>query len=348
MRPVQTKVDPNTFVPPAVRRNAELAEAAFRAQGGQPAEAPPAEVPVQSPTDPEPPIQTPPPEPAPPPSAAPRAEVTFGGNSGVPEETWEHKFKSEEGRWRRARDDVRAMSDQIASMQQMISVLQNKSLASDTPPELRPQSLLTPEERNEYGDEFLGVVARRAKEELSPEVQALQHKLSTLERRLDGTTQQTHAEARAKMEATLDQRIPVWRDVNFMDEFKQWLALPDPFSGAIRHNLLRAAYEQNDTPRVAAFFNGFLAQEAASIPGQTGPDNAYQNGGKVPLETFAAPGRAKTAAASGAPAEKPIFTSAQISKFYADSAAGKWRGKEAEYNRIDAQIIEAGAQGRVR
>jgi hypothetical protein len=46
-------------------------------------------------------------------------------------------------------------------------------------------------------------------------------------------------------------------------EFHDWLKLQDTFSDAIRHELLTAAYERNDIPRVLAFFNGFLAQEAA-------------------------------------------------------------------------------------
>lgn len=134
------------------------------------------------------------------------------------------------------------------------------------------------------------------------------------------------AQARRNLETTLDTQVPSWRDVNVAQEFHSWLALPDLFSGAIRHELLKAAYEQNDTPRVLAFFKGFLAQEAASAPapyGQTqpAPADATQGdaSGKIPLETFAAPGRAKTAAATGAPAEKPTFTHAQIAKFYADS-----------------------------
>ena len=76
-----------------------------------------------------------------------------------------------------------------------------------------------------------------------------------------------------------------------------------------------------------AFFNGFLAQEAAlapAIPGVPAP----AADGKIPLDTLAAPGRAKTAAAN-APVEKPSFTTAQIAQFYADSSRGKYRGREA-------------------
>jgi hypothetical protein len=88
--------------------------------------------------------------------------------------------------------------------------------------------------------------------------------------------------------------------------FHDWLKLPDSFTGAIRHKLLTAAYEQNQTPQVLAFFNGFLAQEAALAPVTPGAP-APAADGKIPLDTLAAPGRAKTAAAN-APVEKPTFT----------------------------------------
>ena len=135
----------------------------------------------------------------------------------------------------------------------------------------------------------------------------------------------------------------------------QWLALPDTYSGAIRHNLLKAAWERNDTPRAAAFFQGFLAEEAAVDPaarppnGSRVPDVALNGGqrsnGKVPLETFAAPGRAKSAAET--PAEKPLISRSQISAFYAQCSAGKFRGNEAERVRLEKMIFDAQAEGRI-
>lgn len=69
---------------------------------------------------------------------------------------------------------------------------------------------------------------------------------------------------------------------------------------------------------------------------------------KVPLAKFAAPGRAKTAAGTSAPAEKPIITRAQIAAFYADIANGKYRGKDAEKAKLEATIFEAQREGRIR
>jgi hypothetical protein len=251
-----------------------------------------------------------------------------------------------EGRYKRAENDILSMSGQIASMQSLIASMQ-QPVTPETPAELRPQSLLTPEEVNEYGSEFLGVVARRAKEELNPEVIALRSQLSRLENQFKGNAEQNAARAQFEMEANLDRALPQWRDINFLPEFKAWLALPDMYSGAIKHDLLKAAYAQANTPRVLAFFKGFLDQEAALVPQGQEPQLPEPNG-KLSLEAFAAPGRAKTSAATPAPVEKPIITRAQISQFYADSASGRYRGREAEKNQLEAMIFDAEREGRIR
>lgn len=331
------QVDPNAFIPPAVRAAAKAADELHKTTYKKPEEPAPAPTPEPAPA----------PEPAPPPTpATDPAPVTPSGNNEPID--WERRYKSMEGRYKRAETDIRLMSDQIASMQSLMSTMQ-ASPAEPTPPELQARSLLTPEEVSEYGESFLGVVAKKAKEELTPEVSKLQKEIERLNKRFEGQQTATAATARAQLEATLDTQVPNWRDVNVAPEFHSWLALPDMFSGAIRHQLLTAAYEQNNTPRVLAFFKGFLSEEAAMAP-RPDPDPADVASGKIPLETFAAPGRAKTAAApsGGAPAEKPSFTRAAIAKFYADSAAGKYRGREAEKNRIEAQIFEAEREGRIR
>lgn len=335
------KVDPNTNIPPAVRRLAEQAEATFRAVHGV-QEAAPEPAPAFEPA-PEPPA------PSPEPAAAPVTPPSNPEPAPQPTSTevnWEHRYKSMEGRYKRAENDIRALSDQVAHLTSLLAQ-QPAPAPAATPKELQPQSLLTPEEVSEYGDEFLKVVGKKAKEELSSEFMTIKQQLDQLAQRVEGSTKMTAAQARRNLEATLDAQVPDWRDINVAPEFHQWLSLPDLFSGAIRHSLLKAAYEQNDTPRVVAFFKGFLSQEAALAPA-TEPAADAPTSDKIPLETFAAPGRAKTAAAASAPAEKPTFTHAQISAFYADVQRGKYRGREQEKDRIERQIIEAGREGRIR
>jgi hypothetical protein len=47
------------------------------------------------------------------------------------------------------------------------------------------------------------------------------------------------------------------------------------------------------------------------------------------------------------PAEKPIYTTQDITRFYTEVAAGKWRGRDEERARIDADISRAQHEGRI-
>lgn len=275
------------------------------------------------------------------PTPAPE-KVTQQGND---DESWEHKYKSMKGRHDRAQEQIKAMADQITDLQNLMARMQT---TASTSVEQRPERLITEEEERDYGPDFLKVVGKKAKEELSPEVFALKKQVADLEAKLQSVGGHVAQDARTRMLSTLDDRLPAWRDINYSEDFKSWLQLPDTYSGVIRHELLKAAYERNDSPRVLAFFNGFLAEEAAVAPAEQGPDLGTTVVPKVPLQELAAPGRAKTGAATGAPAEKPFFTRAQITQFYADSAAGKYKGRDADRERIEKQIFEATREGRLR
>jgi hypothetical protein len=342
---VPGQIDPNVKIPDAIKATAARADAAFNAaynantedgdgvsEEGKEAAGEDQQGSSQTTDETKKPLET---------------SADQSAPKGDEDQSWEHRYKSMKGRYDRAEMQLRNMSDQITSLQNVIATMQVTAPAGQGSSEMAAERLITAEEENDYGSEFLTVVGKKAKEELLPIVKGYEAKIAELEERLKNVGGYVQQDARARMEGMLDERVPTWRDINFDPNFISWLKLPDPYSGVIRHEMLKAAYERNDTPRVVAFFNGFLAEEAATDPAreETGRTEAPA---KPSLERFAAPGRAKTAAASGAPAEKPIFTRAQIAKFYAESAAGKYRGKEAEKDRIEAQIFEAEREGRIR
>jgi hypothetical protein len=334
--------DPDVVVPAAVKAAAARADAVFNATYKKDATA--AEpVAVEAPAAP----LAPAPAAAEAPPATPMAtpEVTPPKPDDV---TFEHKYNSMKGRHDRLVAQVQAMSGTIANLERVIATMQPATPVPATP-ELAPERLITTEEEADYGADLLKVVGKKAKDELNPELNALKSKITDLEGRISNVGGYVAKSARESMESSLDEQCPTWREVNFMPEFKEWLQLPDLYSGAIRHSLLKAAYEQNNTPRTLAFFKGFLAEEAATAPAGQQPDlsAAPPAPAKVSLESLAAPGRAKTAAAT-TPTEKPTFTRPDIAKFYVDVRAGKYRGKEAEKDAFERQIFAAQAEGRIR
>lgn len=271
--------------------------------------------------------------------------------SGSNDESWEHKYKSVNGRYTRQQEQVRQMSEQIQNLQNIIATLQSAPASSSmTLPDLSAEKLITPDEERDYGSDFLNVVGKKAREELTPVVKAYEAKIAELESKLQGLNGVVAQDTQSKLLSTLDSRMPDWRELNTNPEFLDWLRLPDPYSGDIRHDMLKSAYARGDASRILNFFNGFLAEEAAVAPAGYGPNQGQTTTvPKVPLENFAAPGRAKTAAGSNtAPVEKPIFTRAQIAAFYSEVAAGKFRGRDAEKNKAESQIFEAQREGRIR
>jgi hypothetical protein len=258
------------------------------------------------------------------------------------------------GRYDRAEQANNSLRAQMNDMQRQLAALQaQRPATSDV--RFATQKLVTAQEEADFGAEFLDVVGKKAKEEVSPEIARLEAELNELRGRVGGVDSLVQMTARERMEAHLSREVPDWMELNTNPDFIAWLDLPDPYSGGIRKQLLHAAYYGNDAHRVAAFFKGFISDEAATNPARAGAGQTEvvtlagnePKPQKVPLETFAAPGRAKTAAAP-APAEKPFFTRAQIAKFYADIQKGEYAGRDAKRQEIEIAIFEAQRDGRIR
>ena len=340
--------DPNLKMPAAVRAAAARSQEMFNQyRDGRPVEEPaPGEAVTPEGNIEEPASFTQPTEPAAAAPAEPAQPAPAAPAEG--EESWEHKYKSMHGRFLRAQESIRTLSEQVSNLQGVIATMQAAPAASATVPELDAEKLITPEEAADYGEDFLKVVGKRAREEMAPIVKGYQAKIAELEQKLNGVSGAVQQTSHEKLLSKLDENLPQWRDLNTNEGFIDWLRLPDPYSGAIRHDMLKAAYAQGNVSRVLAFFNGFLAEEAVVAPAGQEPDAQVTKVPKVPLASLAAPGRAKTAASASAPAEKPVITRAQIATFYADLAAGKYRGRDAEKNKAEAMIFEAQRDGRIR
>jgi hypothetical protein len=346
--PAELRVDPNARIPAAAKAAGKRADDLHSKIYSK---EPPAEEPKDGAKDPVEPATTEPAAAAPaePTAATPPTPVTPQGNptpAPSDEDTWKHKYDSMKGRFDRSQGQIRQLSEQIGQLQ-----LQLQARAQPAPVAPAAQSpLLSPKEVEEYGSEFLDVVGKKAKETFSPEIQELKAQVASLTEQLGNVNGVVATDVQARFFSDLDRSLPNWGELNTNEDFIAWLKLPDAYSGVIRHELLNAAYERKDAPRVLAFFKGFLAEEAATDPARLAPTPApaaTPAPGKVPLETFAAPGRAKSTAAT-APAEKPIIHRAQITQFYLDVSAGKYRGKEGEKDRLEAMIFAAEKEGRIR
>jgi hypothetical protein len=346
-RPNALPEDPAVKIPDAVRRasarSTEIHNAAY-----QDPNAPPKDPPADTPT---PDQVTPAPEPTPAPVQAQQThQIPEASASG---DSWESRYKAIKGRFDKSTQQVHGMGTRITELERMLALMQSAPtvVASSSPdpnaPELRAANLVTPEERESYGGELLDVIGRRAMETIQPELASRDTEIANLRRQLGGVSNVVVGNAHDNMIERLVSEVPEWEAQNANPDFLAWLALPDAYSGSIRQNMLVRAWEQNDTPRVLAFFKGFHSEVAAVAPANT---HAAPITARPGLEKFAAPGRAKSAAATvpvGTP-EKPVITRAQIAKFYADVGSGKYNDIPAKKASDEAMIFEAQRDGRIQ
>jgi hypothetical protein len=253
------------------------------------------------------------------------------------------------GRFREASNQLTQANNRMDALENMLATVQSAPVAPSAP---APMTFLTDKDKEDMGPEMIDFVRRAANEVAAPRISQLEQTVQDLTRQLRGTVQHVETDARGKMHELLDQRLPNWNDINHDADFHSWLALRDAMSGVNRKKLLTEAYAANDGPRVLSIFQSFVSETAALRPAAPGADLPPA---QVPtaqptrptLEELAAPGRARTAAAPSAPAEKPPIRTSDINAFYAAVRRGAYKGREALQAEHEAELNSAMREGRV-
>lgn len=299
------------------------------------------------------PLAQPQPEPVQPSPTTPPAPAGDNGDG----QTWEQRYRSLQGRFDASQRTNDQLSRRLDELDNLISTMRAAGAQPAPTPDTNPQGLrqrlVTEEEEADYGTEMLTVVGKKAREELLPEVEELRKEIGNLKGRLDGVGEVIVRDKKQEMYDVLDSKVPNWQAINTQQEFLDWLAVADPYSGRKRLDLLKDAFSRQETNRVLSFFQGFIAEASGLPQNSTSPGNLAPplaqpgNGsGKPSLEDFAAPGRARSAPQPLSP-DKPIYTSADITKFWAEKRTGKWRGREAEAEAKERDIYQAQHEGRI-
>lgn len=332
----------NSFVPAAARRAAEEADR-LQAQ----LTAPPADQgdPNARPLPTNPVPEATPPAPAPTPPTAPAAPPA---DEDANDDSWKAKFLSEQGRTQKMRRDLDEMNRTVSDLRGVMATM-NAAPAAPAEMHFEKPKLVTDAEIAEWSPELMDVIERAAQQIAQPQIDALKAQIEQLGGSV-GKVQETFGQnARERMISTLDgssELVGDWRALNEHPDFIAWLQNIDPLSGLLRHDLLKQAWNANDASRVAASFASFL-KETNPVAPPPAPAPAPAPAAKPTLASLAAPGPSRAAPPSG-PAEPEIITRADISRFYADQAAGRFRGREAEAKAYEAQIFEATRSGRIQ
>lgn len=203
-------------------------------------------------------------------------------------------------------------------------------------------SAVTPKEREEYGEELIGIMARIAKANSSQEVARLNAEINQLRSSVSQTTQVAHQSAVQGVYKALNDFDPQWEITNVSQEFLDWLELPDMISGVVRKNALTNAFQTANATRVVAIFKAFREDSyRGSAPANT-PAQPQVN-----RNDLIAPGQPR-----GGSAEAPngtggkIWSEQEIEDFY--SRVQRKRIPDEERKATEADIHKAMIEGRIQ
>jgi len=268
-----------------------------------------------------------------------------GGQPSADEKTWEQRFKTLQGKYNK---EIPEMMSQIRSLEAKLSEVEqeadglrkeNESLKNASGPTQNgsegEKTVASPEEIEEYGEDFVNFVNRIATKAAKSEAENLTPEIEKVRGEVQTSQQQT---AQGNVYATLDQNMPNWRETNKDPGFVGWLAQTEPLSGQPRRQMLMQAFEAGDAQRVLAFFQAYSGtQEAQTQEPQES---------KVSLDQLAGPQRQTPA---GQPQEQPqpsYWTRQDISDFYTKVQKGMISKEEKE--RLERDLASAMAEGRIK
>lgn len=314
-------------LPRRIQQQVEAAEALI-AQANAPAPSEASAVADQPPQEPQ---QQEPPAPVvaeAPPQVAPE-----------PEETWEQRYRSLQGRFNSQVPVLQQQTKELSAQLQQVQADLEKQRAQQAPAEQKPS--LDPKDIDAFGADLVEMVQRVTQSVLGSmaaridqTVTAFESRLTQVERSLDSTSKVVSRSAEEAFFDRLATAVPDWENVNASQAFLTWLGEVDPVYGQPRQVALDSAQAALNPDRAVAVFNAFKATLAKPAPKAD------------PLSKQVSP--RSSASSAPTPTEKPVLSEKQVTDFYADVARGRYRGRDAEVAEIEQTINLAIAEGRVR
>lgn len=286
-------------------------------------------------------------EPAAEPAAAPgEPAVEDQQNQEDPNgESYKQRWETLQGMYRHSQEQVGQLKQQVTDLTQRLGQPPASDPGLSLPQAATQQELAAHLQSltDEYGEDFTNVLSGVIRAEAA---KIVADQMTPLKERIDATAKDSEEVRRANFERDLTKAVPDWREVYGLPEFENYLGSQvEAFSGQSYLALFQQANDAWDLNRIAQFFNAFK-QATGRVTPSSDPSPAAD-----PRESLVAPGQSSSSASSQAPEPGPeakIWSMAEVRQFYRDMQRGKYRGREAEAQQIDAAIVQANAEGRVR
>ena len=260
---------------------------------------------------PEPANVEPSPEPAPAPTADP-----------APDELMMQRHRSLQGTYNATVKKLEATARENDALRQELQKLQS---APTVDAEALQSSLAVM--REQLGEELAGAVRQQVQAAVA---EALQQYVEPLKNVVSSSVERDRERLKEAFYDRLDALAPNWEALNNDQGFLAWLKQYDPASGAQLSALLKDAETRLDADRAALFFRTY---ERDVLAANRQPE--------------ASPRPRMDAAPVQTRAPVKIWKRAEIEKFYQDQQRGVYRGREAEAQAIELDIVNAHREGRI-
>uniref|UniRef100_A0A6M3KY99 Putative TPR/MLP1/MLP2-like protein n=1 Tax=viral metagenome TaxID=1070528 RepID=A0A6M3KY99_9ZZZZ len=145
----------------------------------------------------------------------------------------------------------------------------------------------------------------------------------------------------------LEAAVPDYRETNEMDAFADWLDVTLPYSSTTRREVLRGAQARLDSDTAIRIFKDFAAEtgmiEKVKPKPKFDPEKLLEPDGSISNQPDP----------NGSPVQGKIYTRQEVRSFYSKTAVELSKSyitpeRRAEINRIDADIMKADAEGRIK
>ena len=254
-------------------------------------------------------------------------------------EHWKSRFNTVQGMYNAEIPALRALTrtqeSEIATLKAQVQAL----MATAKPAEPAKPSF-DPDEVERFGQDMLSMVNRHMtnavtalRSEFGEVLGQLDSRLRQLEGSVQGVTARTEKSLTAQFWDALAQAHPDYEAVNDSDGWKAWLAGTDELTGVQRQLLLNEAHKALDAGRVGKFFTAYKStlppKPSAALAGQVSPPSGGAGAAPVAAQT------------------PRVFTKKFVQDFYMELQRGKWKGREAEAERVERDISQAAAEGRI-
>ena len=251
-------------------------------------------------------------------------------------EDFEQKYRVIKGKFDA---EVPALQAQVASLtEQVRQFMENKPNEPAKTPENFGEAINAM--KDQYGPEFTDMVNNAAAEKATEIANKLiDERLKDVNERVDTVAEVQVQTASERFLGNLDRNLPTWRTTNTDPVFLAWLNKPiDAELGDETYmDRLTAAYNVLDDTKVLTIFNRYI---------KLNPQAAQNNASK--LEELIVPeNQGGGDDLADLNKEKKTYTTAEVNKFYKDSAAGLYKDRPEEKKRMEADIFAAQSEGRI-